>query len=189
MSTFKIKKQHFLKLFIIMSIFSSSVKAQTLEPKTSVYDISINDINNQPIDLAKYKGKKILFVNVASNCGFTSQYKGLQELYDLHKEKLMIIGIPCNQFGGQEPGSSSEIQSFCKRNYGVSFLMTEKVNVKGEKQHPLYSWLTKKSLNGASNSSVKWNFQKYLVDENGRFIDYFYSTTNPTSSKIKKYLL
>ena len=189
MSKLQIKQQLFLKLFIIMSIFSSSVKAQTLEPKTSVYDIKINDINNKPIDLGIYKGKKILFVNVASKCGFTSQYKGLQELYNTHKENLMIIGIPCNQFGGQEPGNSSEIQSFCELNYGVSFLMTEKINVKGEKQHPLYTWLTKKSFNGKSNSSVKWNFQKYLIDENGRFIDYFYSTTSPTSSKIKKHLI
>ena len=103
-------------------------------------------------------------------------------------DKLMIIGVPSNQFGGQEPGTATEIQSFCKLNYGVTFLITEKVDVKGENQHPLYSWLTKKENNGVKNSSVKWNFQKYLVDENGGFIDYYFSLTKPMSRKITKHL-
>ena len=171
-----------------MTLFGTSIKAQTLEPKTSLYDIKINDINNNPISLNDYKGKKILFVNVASKCGFTGQYKGLQELYDTHKDDLMIIGVPCNQFGGQEPGTATEIESFCERNYGVTFLITEKVDVKGEGQHELYKWLTQRALNGKSNSAVKWNFQKYLVDENGRLLDYFYSMTKPNSKKIVKYI-
>ncbi len=100
----------------------------------------------------------------------------------------MIVGIPCNQFGSQEPGSSEEIQSFCERNYGVSFLMTEKVKVKGKAMHPLYQWLTQKSMNGKSNSTVRWNFQKYLVSPDGKLVDYFYSTTGPVSSKITKHL-
>ncbi len=179
---------NFFKLLFIMTLFNSTIKAQTLEPKSSIYNIEINNISGEPINLKDYKGKKILFVNVASECGFTGQYKGLQELYDTYKEQLIIIGVPCNQFGGQEPGSSSEIQSFCSLNYGVTFLMTEKVDVKGDKQHPLYKWLTTKALNGKSNSSVKWNFQKYIVDENGRFVDYFYSLTKPMSSKITKLL-
>ena len=140
------------------------------------------------MDLNKYKGKKILFVNVASECGFTSQYKGLQELHLANEEKLMIIGVPCNQFGSQEPGNASEIQSFCELNYGVTFLITEKIEVKGDNQHALYNWLTKKELNGKSNSSVKWNFQKYIIDENGRFVDYFYSLTKPSSTKISELL-
>ena len=125
---------------------------------------------------------------MASECGFTGQYKGLQELYVANKDKLMIIGVPCNQFGGQEPGSSSEIQSFCELNYGVTFLLTEKIEVKGDDQHPLYKWLTNKEMNGNSNSNVKWNFQKYLIDEEGRFVDFFYSLTKPSSTKITRLL-
>lgn len=171
-----------------MSIFNRDIEANMLTPKAAIYNIAINDIKGNPIDLGKYKGKKILFVNVASECGFTGQYQGLQELYDAHKEQLMIIGVPCNQFGGQEPGEASEIQSFCQVNYGVTFLITEKVAVKGAEQHPLYQWLTQKEKNGKSNSTVKWNFQKYLIDEKGQFMDYFYSLTKPMSSKIAKLL-
>ena len=170
----------------MISIFS---KSQTKnKPSESIYDIKINALNGEDIDFNNYKGKYILFVNVASNCGFTGQYEDLQKLYDTYQDKLMIIGVPCNQFGGQEPGSASEIETFCKINYGVTFLMTEKVDVKGENQHPLYQWLTQQSKNGTSNSSVKWNFQKYLIDKNGALLDYFYSTTKPMSTKITKYL-
>ncbi len=173
-----------LKLILLMSFFTLFTKAQTLEPITSIYDITINTIDGQVLDLNEYKNKKILFVNVASKCGFTKQYEGLQQLYTTYKDRLMIIGVPCNQFGGQEPGKASEIESFCKLNYGVNFIITEKVDVKGDKQHPLYEWLTKEESNGKMNSSVKWNFQKYLVDEKGRLIDVFYSITKPMSSKI-----
>ncbi|WP_411895475.1 glutathione peroxidase [Winogradskyella sp. A2] len=157
-------------------------------PTKSIYDIEINSLNGSPINLSEFKGKKILFVNVASKCGFTPQYRELQELYDYYKRELVIIGVPCNQFGNQEPGNSVEIQEFCQVNYGVSFLITEKIDVKGPNQHPLYEWLTKKYINGRQNSSVKWNFQKYLVDENGEFLDYFYSITKPFNSRITKYL-
>ncbi|WP_417882556.1 glutathione peroxidase [Xanthomarina gelatinilytica] len=159
-----------------------------MQASASLYDISINSLTGEPIDLSSFKGKKILIVNTASECGFTGQYEGLQELYNTYKDKLVVIGVPCNQFGGQEPGTASEIQSFCKQNYGVTFLMTEKVDVKGENQHPLYKWLTSKELNGVSSSSVKWNFQKYLIDEKGNLIDYYYSITSPTSTKITKHL-
>ncbi|WP_405266470.1 glutathione peroxidase [Cellulophaga sp. Ld12] len=154
----------------------------------SIYDIPINDLNGVPISLEDFKGKKLLFVNVASECGFTKQYKELQSLSDTYKDNLVVIGSPCNQFGGQEPGEASEIQEFCSLNFGVQFLLTEKIEVKGAKQHPLYAWLTSKSLNGKKNSSVKWNFQKYLVDDAGQFIDYYYSITKPLSSKITKHL-
>lgn len=177
-----------IKILVLMTLFGTGLKAQTLEPKTSLYDIKINDLSNTPIDLSNYKGKKMLFVNVASKCGFTNQYKELQQLHNDQKDKLVIIGVPCNQFGNQEPGTPEEIESFCELNYGVTFLMTEKLNVKGDKQHELYKWLTKKDRNGKANSTVKWNFQKYLVDENGRLIDYFYSMTKPTSKKITKFL-
>ncbi|MCX7549582.1 glutathione peroxidase [Xanthomarina sp. F2636L] len=159
-----------------------------MQTTESLYNISINSLTGEPIDLSSFKGKKILFVNTASECGFTGQYEGLQKLYNTYQNKLVVIGVPCNQFGGQEPGSATEIQSFCKQNYGVTFLMTEKVDVKGSNQHPLYAWLTKKELNGKKNSSVKWNFQKYLIDEEGNYIDYFYSITKPNSSKITKLL-
>ncbi len=159
-----------------------------MSSKTSLYDIKINSLQGKEINFSEYNGKFILFVNVASKCGFTPQYKDLQKLYDTHQDKLMIIGVPCNQFGKQEPGSSTDIEEFCEVNYGVTFLITEKVDVKGNNQHPLYTWLTKKSENGKKNSSVKWNFQKYLVDTEGQLIDYYFSTTSPTSSKIKKHL-
>nr|WP_229664957.1 glutathione peroxidase [Polaribacter pacificus] len=156
--------------------------------KTALYDIKIKGADEKEIDFKQFKGKKILFVNVASECGFTPQYEGLQELYDTYKENLMIVGVPCNQFGGQEPGTLAQIQSFCSTNYGVTFLLTEKVDVKGADQHPLYQWLTNKELNGVKNSSVKWNFQKYLVDEQGQLIDYYFSITKPMSKKITKHL-
>ncbi|MDP5082412.1 MAG: glutathione peroxidase [Winogradskyella sp.] len=154
----------------------------------SLYDVKINSLQGEPIDLSKFKGKKILFVNVASKCGFTPQYKELQQLQDKYKSNLVVIGVPCNQFGKQEPGSASDIQEFCEINYGVSFLISEKIDVKGSEQHPLYNWLTKKAINGKQNSAVKWNFQKYLVSEEGEFLDYFYSMTSPMSSKLTSYL-
>ncbi|MUU78339.1 glutathione peroxidase [Winogradskyella endarachnes] len=154
----------------------------------SMYDIKMNSLQGQPIDFQQFKGKKILFVNVASKCGFTPQYRALQELQDTYKDNLVVIGVPCNQFGNQEPGSANDIQEFCEINYGVSFIITEKIDVKGNSQHPLYAWLTDKSLNGKQNSNVRWNFQKYLIDENGEFLNYFFSITKPNSSRITKYL-
>jgi glutathione peroxidase len=154
----------------------------------SIYDIELNDLQGNPMSLSDFKGKKLLFVNVASKCGFTKQYKELQELSDTYKDQLVVIGAPCNQFGKQEPGNTSQIQEFCQVNFGVTFPLTEKLKVKGKNQHPLYTWLTHKELNGKKSSSVKWNFQKYLVDENGKFVNYYYSLTKPMSSKITKYL-
>lgn len=154
----------------------------------NLYDIKINNLQGKPINLGDFHGKHILFVNVASKCGFTPQYKELEELHQEYKDKLVVIGVPCNQFGKQEPGTSDEIQEFCEVNYGVSFLITEKIDVKGVNQHPLYSWLTKKENNGRKSSSVKWNFQKYLVSPKGNLIDYYFSITKPKSSKILKYL-
>ena len=174
-----------------MSLFNlsndSSMNGE-LNMNESIYEISINSISGTKIDLSDFKGKKILIVNVASECGFTNQYEGLQKLHEMYKDKLVVIGVPCNQFGGQEPGDAEQIQSFCKKNYGVEFLITEKVDVKGDQQHPLYAWLTNKNLNGKKNSTVKWNFQKYLIDENGDLLDYYYSITKPLSKKITNQL-
>ncbi len=175
-----------LILTVLMLVQTSH--SQTTSPM-SIYDIEINALDGTPVDLNQFSDQYILFVNVASECGFTNQYEGLQKLYDKYQDKLMVIGVPCNQFGGQEPGTSSEIQSFCKRNYGVTFIMTEKVDVKGKNQHPLYQWLTDKSMNGVKSTSVKWNFQKYIVGPNGQYLDYFYSMTKPMSSKITKLII
>lgn len=159
-----------------------------IKTESSLYNIKINSLQGKAIDFSKFKGKYILIVNVASKCGFTPQYKDLQELHEKYNSELQIIGVPCNQFGRQEPGNSEEIQEFCEVNYGVSFLITEKVDVKGPNEHPLYKWLTQKDLNGRKNSKVKWNFQKYLIDKEGNLIDYYYSTTKPSSKKIIKHL-
>lgn len=179
-----------MKYFIITCImlnFFNKTQAQNTA-STPIYDIEINSLEGQPIDLSDYKGKMILIVNVASECGFTGQYTDLQKLYDEYQDNLMVIGVPCNQFGGQEPGTADDIQTFCQKNYGVTFLMTEKVDVKGSNQHPLYKWLTSKEQNGNSNSSVKWNFQKYLINEDGQLVDYYFSITSPMSNKITKHL-
>ena len=154
----------------------------------SMYDIAIDTIDGKAIDFSSFKGKKILFVNVASKCGFTKQYKELQKLSDTYKDTLVVVGVPCNQFGKQEPGDAAEIQSFCQVNYGVTFLVTEKVDVKGANQHPLYTFLTCEILNGKRDSTVKWNFQKYIVSHKGTLIDHYYSITSPLSKKITKHL-
>ena len=173
---------------IFIQTLATTNKPKSMSAPNNLYDIQIDSLQGKPVDLSEFKGKKVLFVNVASKCGFTPQYSDLQKLYDEYQDKLMIIGVPCNQFGRQEPGTSDEIQEFCQVNYGVSFLITEKVDVKGVNQHPLYTWLTNKTYNGKKNSSVKWNFQKYLVDEDGKLIDYYFSMTKPTSKKITKHL-
>ena len=175
-----------LKAFV--GTLRTTDKNITQKASKSIYTIEINSLQGKSIDLSEFKGKKLLFVNVASKCGFTPQYRELQELQNTNKDNLVIIGVPCNQFGKQEPGSSNEIQEFCEINYGVSFLITEKLDVKGSNQHKLYEWLTKKAVNGKQNSTVKWNFQKYLVDEQGEFLDYFYSITKPMNSRITSYL-
>ena len=170
--------KQFIALLMALLSFSTS------NSQTSIYDIAINNISGKPIDLGAFKGKYILFVNVASECGFTPQYAGLEELHQLYKDNLIVIGLPCNQFGGQEPAAEKEIQQFCAKNFGVSFLLTEKIEVKGGGQHPLYTWLCSKEKNRKSNSTVRWNFQKYLVDEKGELVNYFLSITKPMSSKI-----
>ena len=176
-----------MRIFLItffMSIFFTSPSTS----KESFYDLNLKSIDDKNINFSSFKGKFVLIVNVASKCGFTPQYKALEELYNEYKDNLVVIGVPCNQFGGQEPNSQSEIKEFCSANFGVSFLLSEKIKVKGSDKHPLYKWLTEKDKNGISNSNVKWNFQKYLISDSGELINYFYSTISPKSSKITAFL-
>ena len=172
-------------LLIPITIIQLSMSVNNLD---SIYDIKINNITGEPIKLSDFKDKYLLFVNVASKCGFTDQYKDLQELHEKYKDDLIIVGLPRNQFGNQEPGNEEEISQFCQINYGVTFLLTEKIEVKGSNQHPVYKWLTDKNLNGVKSSTVRWNFQKYLLDPSGNLIDYWYSTTNPLSKKIIQHI-
>lgn len=178
------KKVILLSLILILSVKSMGQS----NPSESIYDIELTGLDGTPINLSQFKGKYVLFVNVASKCGFTPQYADLQKLYDANKDKLMIIGSPSNQFGNQEPGTAEDIQEFCEANYGVTFLMADKLDVKGENQHPLYQWLTKASKNGKVDSEVKWNFQKYLVNPNGELVDFYLSAVTPLDDKITKNL-
>ncbi len=155
---------------------------------SSLYDLDFQSITGETITLSQFRGKYLLLVNVASQCGFTKQYKELQELSDRFADQLVVIGFPCNQFGNQEPGDASSIKSFCERRFGVSFPLSEKISVKGSGQHPIYQWLTNKDLNGKKNSTVHWNFQKYLINPDGELIDGFYSITSPLSKKIIRHL-
>ena len=173
---------------VILTTSLKNLNYNNMENHKSLHNYSLVNLQGDTVHLSKFKGKKILFVNVASKCGFTPQYKELQELHSKYNDKLVIIGFPCNQFGQQESGTSDEIQTFCQKNYGVEFLISEKIDVKGSNQHPIYKWLTNKELNEQKSTSVKWNFQKYLVDENGKWIDYWYSMTKPNSTKITKHL-
>lgn len=155
---------------------------------TTLYDFKVPALDGSTIDFAKFKGKKILIVNTASECGYTPQYADLQKLYEAHKSNLVIVGFPANNFGGQEPGTNTEIKEFCKKNYGVTFPMAGKVSVKGDDIHPLFKWLTTKSENGVTDAEIKWNFTKFLVDEKGKLIAVFPSKVNPNSEEITKYL-
>jgi len=155
---------------------------------TTLYDFKVPALDGSTIDFSKFKGKKILIVNTASECGYTPQYADLQKLYEAHKSNLVIVGFPANNFGGQEPGSNTEIKEFCKKNYGVTFPMAGKVSVKGDDIHPLFKWLTTKSENGVTDAEIKWNFTKFLLDEKGKLIAVFPSKVNPNSEEITKYL-
>ena len=150
----------------------------------SIYEFKVDGLEGGTIDFSSYKGKKILIVNTASACGYTPQYKELQALYEKYKEKLVIVGFPANNFGGQEPGSNTEIKAFCEKNYGVSFPMAAKISVKGDDMAPIYKWLTSKEANGVLDAEIRWNFNKFLIDENGKMVAYFPSKVTPMSEEI-----
>jgi glutathione peroxidase len=152
--------------------------------KMSFYDLTVNAIDGKVMNMADYKGKYVLCVNVASKCGYTPQYEDLEKLYEQYQGKLVIVGFPCNQFLGQEPGTSEEIVSFCQKNYGVTFPLTEKIDVKGKNQHGIYQWLTQKSLNGVADGNVKWNFHKFLISPEGEWLAEFPSGVKPLDAEL-----
>ena len=155
----------------------------------SFYDFTVEDIHGKEYDLAQLHGKKVLVVNTASKCGFTPQYEGLENLYRKYGgEKFIILGFPSNDFLRQEPGTNEEIATFCATKYEISFPMMSKISVKGKKKHPLYHWLTSVSENGVENSKVSWNFQKYLIDENGKLVGHFSPKKKPESDEIIAWL-
>jgi len=168
---------------LVYSFTESKNKALKVKADSkNFYDYSLKSLDGKRLlQMSDFKGKYVLCVNVASECGYTRQYEGLQKLQDKFKDKLVIVGFPCNQFGGQEPGTAEEIQSFCKKNYGVSFPLAEKIEVKGAGQHPIYQWLCKQELNGKASNSVKWNFNKFLIGPDGQWLAYFGSGTDPLS--------
>jgi glutathione peroxidase len=156
---------------------------------SSVYDFKVTGLDGSPIDLSQYKGKKILIVNTASKCGYTPQYADLEKLYTTYKDKLVIIGFPANNFAQQEPGTNKEISEFCTKNYGVTFPMSEKVDVKGDNIAPLFKYLTEEAKKlGVPDPVIGWNFTKFLVDENGKLIAVFPSKVKPMDEQITKYL-
>ena len=187
-----------IKLVAIGSIFiagllqTNKLSAQTAAAQAEIsvsatksfYDFKVESLEGGTIDFSKFKGKKILIVNTASKCGYTPQYEELQKLYDKYREKLVIVGFPANNFGGQEPGTNVEIGEFCKKNYGVTFPIAAKISVKGDDTAPIYKWLCNKSENGVLDAVVGWNFGKFLLDEKGNLMQYFPSKVTPMSEEI-----
>ncbi len=160
-----------------------------MNAQTTFHDFTVLDINGNEYPLAQLKGKKVLVVNTASKCGLTPQYDALQSLYENYGgSDFVIIGFPANNFMNQEPGTNEEIADFCEVNYGVTFPMMGKISVKGSDQHPLYKWLTSKEENGKESSSVSWNFQKYMIDEEGRLVGHFSPRTKPDHEKIVSWI-
>jgi glutathione peroxidase len=184
-----------MKILLITLVLSATLTG------TSIYDFKVPGLDGNTIDFAAFKGKKIMIVNTASYCGNTKQYADLEKLYEAYKDKLVIVGFPANNFGAQEPGTNQEIKEFCKKNYGVTFPMAEKVSVKGDDIHPLFKWLVERSNEMAGGISeenisrkkfledpITWNFTKFLIDEKGKLITVIHNKTNPMSDEVLKYL-
>ncbi|MDD4609827.1 MAG: glutathione peroxidase [Bacteroidaceae bacterium] len=176
------KKSILLLVLLVTSLF-------TMAQNKTLYAFSAKTITGETFDFSSLKGKRVMIVNTASKCGYTPQYEQLQELFETYgDDKFTIIGFPSNNFFHQEPGTNLEISQFCTKNYGVTFTMMEKIAVKGKKIHPLYKWLTKKSENGVLNAPVKWNFQKFLIDENGNVVGYAKTKEKPNSKRLVKWI-
>lgn len=172
-----------LGLFLTISIFSF------VSADSCIYSFAVKDIDGNDFDMASLKGKKVMIVNVASKCGYTSQYEDLQNLYLKYGgEKFEIVAFPANDFMKQEPGTNAEIKEFCTSNFQVTFKMMSKISVKGDEMAPIYQWLTQKDKNGVADSKVKWNFQKYLIDKKGQLIEVLSSGTKPNDEKVINWL-
>ena len=173
-----------LSVLILFKFLFFFAPAKAANVPASIYDFKVTALDGGTIDFAKFKGKKILIVNTASQCGNTPQYAELEAISQKYKGKLVIVGFPANDFGAQEPGSDKEIATFCKKNYSVSFPMASKITVKGDQKAPIYQWLTAKKYNGLQDSEVKWNFQKYLIDEKGQLVAVFAPGMKPMNNDI-----
>ena len=171
-------------LAITIAFLFAGIQPGSFAPAKSIYDFNVESLDGGTIDFSKFKGKKILIVNTASKCGYTPQYEDLQKLYEAYKDKLVIVGFPANNFFSQEPGSNETISEFCKKNYGVSFPMAAKISVKGKNIAPIYKWLCDKEENGVMDAKISWNFNKFLLDENGKIIAHFKSAVKPMSEEI-----
>jgi glutathione peroxidase len=175
-------------VLLIFSLFTMTILANA-QSKKSFYDFKSTTIDGQPFDLSSLKGKKVLVVNTASKCGNTPQYAQLEELFKKYGgDKFIIIGFPANNFLYQEPGTNSEIKEFCTKNYGVTFPMMSKISVKGKDMDPIYHWLTEKAENGVMDAPVKWNFQKFMIDEQGNLVDMVAPGTSPMTEKIVNWI-
>ena len=188
-------------MFSVVALFYScqnqAQKKQTTAPtaittpmaKETIYQFKVEDLSGDTFDFSTLKGKKILVVNTASECGLTPQYEQLQEIYEKYKDKnFVIVGFPANNFGAQEPGTNQQIATFCQKNYGVTFPMMAKISVKGSDMHPVYQFLTQKAKNGLEDSEVQWNFQKYLINENGELVKVVSPRTLPTDAEIVNWI-
>ena len=186
----KMKNFIYIPLIISFWLFNSSFILKNnstnigLTTSTSLYELSFESIDGKIISLSEFKGKNILIVNTASRCGYTKQYNDLQKLQESYPSDLVVIGFPCNDFGAQEKGSNAQILEFCQKNFGVDFLLSEKITIKGNECHPIFSWLTTKSLNGVSDNKISWNFNKFLINKQGELVSYFPSNVKPLNEKI-----
>ena len=183
-----IKTNERIMKYLFLSILFVIIKADDFEYKKSFYDYSAIGINGDSINMEKFKGKNILLVNVASKCGYTPQYLELQQLHEDYKNNLVVLGFPSNDFLWQEPGSNDEIKTFCRREYGVTFQMFQKIHVKGKHTHDIYKWLSSSDQNGWNDKAPTWNFCKYLIDEKGNLIEFYKSRVEPTDTLITRHL-
>ena len=175
----------FIALFALCFVTKGCAQGKPAKNMKSIHEFKVTTLEGKPFDFASLKGKKIIVVNTASECGLTPQYKDLEAIYEQYQGKgLVIVGFPANNFGAQEPGTNAEIATFCQRNYGVTFPMMAKISVKGDDMAPIYHFLTEKSQNGLQDSEVEWNFQKYLIDEDGHLVKVVSPQTLPTDAAI-----
>ncbi|MBK8518868.1 MAG: glutathione peroxidase [Saprospiraceae bacterium] len=175
--------KHYFNSDTVLSSADTNIN-QAVSDSTSFHSLSALSIDGKLLSMNKYSGKKVIVLNVASKCGYTPQYADWEAFFENNKANYVVLGFPCNQFLGQEPGTAEEIESFCQKNYGVTFQMFDKIDVKGDNQSPLYAWLTNPKLNGWNHTEPSWNFSKYLIDENGKLLNYFGPKIKPDSPEF-----